>query len=486
MMRSLSMLICGALLASPAFAQSEQYVQAAPMPQPQSPPMQAPPLQPPPAVEPPADSYANEADDEEQGYDVTYDVSTQPDEYDDGYDPNAYQQFQSQLEPYGDWQDDPNYGQVWTPSQSAVGADFSPYATDGRFVMSDYGWTWVSDYDWGWAPFHYGRWMVLAGRGWSWIPGTVWGPAWVNWRWGNGYVGWAPMAARGVVIGPPRGIRGAWRFTLATQLGARNVSYVPARVVPNVWGRTTMVSNVRSVNLGGTTVRIAAGPPAHLVAAAVGHAVTPVALNVAAPHALPRANIVPRVGTPLQSRPWMQAPRNNLRAPATRSPSRTLGDGTALPPRASLPEYRAPIVSRTPVQTPYRGTISNPTYGRTPTTVYGSASPYLGSAQAYRSANYSTPVYRSAAAPVYRSAPYAAPVYRSAPSNSTTLYRGEAAYSAPTYSAPTYAAPVYRAAPTYAAPTYSAPAYSAPTYSAPAMHSAPGGGFHGGGGGHRH
>ena len=27
-----------------------------------------------------------------------------------------------------------------------------------------------------------------------WVPGTVWGPAWVDWYWGDGYVGWAPLS----------------------------------------------------------------------------------------------------------------------------------------------------------------------------------------------------------------------------------------------------------------------------------------------------
>ena len=98
--------------------------------------------------------------------DVTYDISTSADpqdaQYDDGYDPNAYQQFESQLAPYGTWQDVPDYGHVWVPSTTEVGYDFEPYATGGNFVYSDYGWTWASDYGWGWAPFHYGRWAYSA------------------------------------------------------------------------------------------------------------------------------------------------------------------------------------------------------------------------------------------------------------------------------------------------------------------------------------
>src|SRR5262245_59462186 len=97
------------------------------------------------------------------------------DDYDDGYDPDAYKQFETTLEPYGEWVEDSSFGYVWQPSVAIVGADFSPYYTGGSWTFTDYGWTWVSAWDWGWAPFHYGRWIVRP-RGWCWVPGTIWGP----------------------------------------------------------------------------------------------------------------------------------------------------------------------------------------------------------------------------------------------------------------------------------------------------------------------
>ena len=121
-------------------------------------------------------------------YDVSYDDDVAQ-SYDDGYDPRAYEQFHDTLAPYGMWVDDPAYGQVWVPSPSVVGDDFSPYATNGDWTDSEYGWTWVSGWTWGWAPFHYGRWTTIANRGWAWVPGTIWGPSWVSWRVGAGCVG---------------------------------------------------------------------------------------------------------------------------------------------------------------------------------------------------------------------------------------------------------------------------------------------------------
>src|SRR4051812_34567623 len=61
----------------------------------------------------------NQDYEEDEGYDADYDVSYDDQAaqaYDDGYDPNAYQQFESQLSPYGNWVDDPAYGHVWIPS----------------------------------------------------------------------------------------------------------------------------------------------------------------------------------------------------------------------------------------------------------------------------------------------------------------------------------------------------------------------------------
>ncbi|MEO5910805.1 MAG: DUF6600 domain-containing protein [Pelobium sp.] len=105
----------------------------------------------------------------------------------------SLQVFYDELSYYGDWVNNPDYGYVWRPN---VGRDFRPYYTNGHWVMTEYGNTWVSDYEWGWAPFHYGRWFYDDYDGWIWAPDTEWGPAWVSWRTGGGYYGWAPLGPR--------------------------------------------------------------------------------------------------------------------------------------------------------------------------------------------------------------------------------------------------------------------------------------------------
>jgi hypothetical protein len=73
-----------------------------------------------------------------------------------------------------------------------MGYRWRPYS-DGHWVWTDYGWTWVSNQEWGDIPFHYGRWGWDDDIGWFWVPGTTWGPAWVSWRSNDQYMGWAPL-----------------------------------------------------------------------------------------------------------------------------------------------------------------------------------------------------------------------------------------------------------------------------------------------------
>jgi hypothetical protein len=109
--------------------------------------------------------------------------------------------FVDPLAGFGAWVDVAPYGKAWQPSEDVVGADFVPYGTDGSWATNDDGdWVFVSkhDDDFGWATYHYGRWVVSDDYGWVWIPGTTWAPAWVEWRFGGGNTGWAPVGPDGV------------------------------------------------------------------------------------------------------------------------------------------------------------------------------------------------------------------------------------------------------------------------------------------------
>jgi hypothetical protein len=116
--------------------------------------------------------------------------------------------FYDGLEPYGDWVEMAEYGWSWAPR---VERGWRPY-TRGQWVLTDDGWYWDSDEAFGWAAYHYGRWVDDSYYGWVWVPGNEWAPAWVSWRHGNGYTGWAPL--------PPRA---TWRSRVGLSIGGIDI-----------------------------------------------------------------------------------------------------------------------------------------------------------------------------------------------------------------------------------------------------------------------
>lgn len=97
--------------------------------------------------------------------------------------------FYNPLARYGEWIES-DWGHAWRPSHIQYG--WRPYLM-GRWIWTDYGWYWVSNEPFGWATYHYGRWNYDDYYGWIWIPDNEWGPAWVEWRYDDDYVGWAPL-----------------------------------------------------------------------------------------------------------------------------------------------------------------------------------------------------------------------------------------------------------------------------------------------------
>jgi hypothetical protein len=111
--------------------------------------------------------------------------------------------FYSSLEPYGEWiQLEPDY-YAWHPLQVARG--WRPYF-NGEWEWTPDGWYWASDEPWAWAVYHYGRWFYDDQYGWLWVPGYDWAPAWVEWRYSDAVIGWAPLGPY-AVFGVGFGIR---------------------------------------------------------------------------------------------------------------------------------------------------------------------------------------------------------------------------------------------------------------------------------------
>ncbi|RIK66784.1 MAG: hypothetical protein DCC65_08635 [Planctomycetota bacterium] len=165
--------------------------------------------------------------------------------------------FYESLAPYGEWIHMPQFGWVWSPYNMQY--DWRPYQ-DGYWVWTEYGWTWVSNEPFGWAVYHYGRWIFDRYYGWVWVPGRVWGPAWVAWRQGAGWVGWAPLPPDDTIhanvrIGPFHlrfdTIRNYhWNFVEERRFCEGNIRPYIARSVRNVniVHQTRNVTNYNIVN----------------------------------------------------------------------------------------------------------------------------------------------------------------------------------------------------------------------------------------------
>jgi hypothetical protein len=120
------------------------------------------------------------------------------------------------LAAYGSWNDSPDYGQVWYPSD--VPTDWAPYRYGHWAWVDPWGWTWIDDAPWGFAPFHYGRWVEVGDR-WAWVPEDippqpVYAPALVTFVGGDGWgvdlAAGAAVAAIGWVALAPHEVYHPW------------------------------------------------------------------------------------------------------------------------------------------------------------------------------------------------------------------------------------------------------------------------------------
>ncbi len=291
--------------------------------------------------------------------------------------------FNDALAPYGDWVL-VNGVRVWRPSPRFVGSNFLPYTSSGQWVSTNAGWSFASTLPFGWATYHYGRWWNDPSFGWVWWPDTVWGPSWVDWRWGGGYAGWAPLAPRwagsryqprwyfvpsgyfgsryltryGVGYGNYRNVYSATRAVPHVRYGAREWSTGPSYDAVNRVARVAPVR--RTLAFDGTVTRFGARPNA-------------------------------RVAPPVyRSSPGVrQAAPNPYRgaSPATRAPS----------PNGATPQYRSTPQSSRPSAPEQRNFQSTPSLGNRPQ--------FRGAPSAPATIRSSAPSSRSgggSAAPVYR------------------------------------------------------------------------------------
>ncbi len=103
------------------------------------------------------------------------------------------------------------------------------------------------------------------GSGWFWVPGDEWAPAWVDWRYGDDYIGWAPLPPEDMVDvyedQPTYWVFVAPRYFIAPQ---PRRYFLPSQRRAAAW-RSTRVVN-RTFAPQGHRVAVNPGIPAGFVA----------------------------------------------------------------------------------------------------------------------------------------------------------------------------------------------------------------------------
>jgi hypothetical protein len=246
-------------------------------------------------------------------------------------------EFQAALEPYGEWRQHPRWGEVWVPDERPRG--WRPYSVGHWVYTDDWGWFWVSDddeADWGWVTYHYGRWIFDRGTGWFWVPGDEWAPAWVNWRRGDSFVGWAPLPPDDVVYeyddNPDTWIFVEPRYMAAPRLRSY---YLPQQRTAFVLRSTVMVNRSFSANRSGA--RIAVNP-----------GISPGVIGAASRSAIPTFRVRPRVLASTQGvsggvsvRPQDLRARGAPRGPNPVPAITVQKTTTLIQPAASVPKAQA-------------------------------------------------------------------------------------------------------------------------------------------------
>ena len=280
------------------------------------------------------------------------------------------------LDQYGSWSNDPEFGSVWAPT--VIVAGWAPYHFGHWNWVDPWGWTWIDDAPWGFAPFHYGRWAFRSNV-WFWVPGAhighaIYAPALVAFIGGGwhsslapgGSVGWFALGPHEPYVAPYRTNRSRLHNVDVEHVVYENRAVPGAvTVVPNesfVRGQSAAAAELRLTNdeLSKVPVRGAvaplvpqkesflggsfafhgpiAQPPASILSRSVVARLTPP--ERAAPFALRQQAFATHPGQPLD-----EATLSNLRqsAPAVRAPVKVVTPGyprKVVGQRSFLPQSR--------------------------------------------------------------------------------------------------------------------------------------------------
>lgn len=218
------------------------------------------------------------------------------------------------------------YGRCWHPT--GVTVEWRPYC-DGQWVWTDCGWYWQSDEPWAWACYHYGRWASDSDFGWVWVPDIEWAPAWVYWRTGGGFIGWAPCPPAGFTIEP--------RFFAFVDVGRFHDHVRPRTVIVNdtaIINKTTVINNIshetRTIAGGPREVVVNEGPGVEVVQRATGKRVRVVPIQYAARRTSAPSALVNKPGqSSSQQKPPASLPKEEPPPGATlKPPAKTIPPNT--------------------------------------------------------------------------------------------------------------------------------------------------------------
>jgi len=244
---------------------------------------------------------------------------------------SARTDFDAPLAAHGIWVEIGPHGRCWRPARVAAG--WRPYS-DGEWVWTDCGWYWQSDEPWAWACYHYGRWNYDPAHGWYWIPDVEWAPAWVYWRTGGGYIGWAPSPPHGVIVQPA--------FFAFVDVGRFHHRIHPKTVIVNdtaiINKTTTEITEIKheTRNIGGSTRKVVVnhGPGVEPVEKAARRTIHPVSIQEAAGRTRVPSEVAHKSSEPGKERPaaTTQQPAQPAGKRTDRETPRTHQQQPATPP----------------------------------------------------------------------------------------------------------------------------------------------------------
>jgi FecR protein len=284
------------------------------------------------------------------------------------------------MQAYGAWSNDPDYGQVWSPN--SVPANWQPYSTGSWAYSQPYGWTWVDEQPWGFAPYHYGRWANRNNR-WLWVPPergqrAMYAPALVAFLGGAELslalgnnsaqpVGWFPLGPREAYV-PPYAHDRAYYDRINTN------AHVERATMDDRWNRaerheaitandpnehmanrrfTTVVpasAFVSSQHVERAAIKVSADKLASAPIAAVSAPPAPAQGNT--PKADTRFNGVQQIGRPTQAQRQEQRPQTTGPKIAEHTAPPAPGAKVAPPPLEPRRGAAPPVIQGERTQTP--------------------------------------------------------------------------------------------------------------------------------------